>query len=524
MLCSRYIQQDKLGGILYKDSIRSNTVIMDGKDSICSLMCQSKSVTNNIASGSHVKEVIPSRVVVRVKRRRSRSPAEALLLTENISNIKRAKKGDASDCATNEHGSNAKLKVFRFTATLNDCKREEETEELVTKMLEKTNKEIKEAKRQKCPNSTPDRRAIKSIKNGHSSVRYSTEPAHKNHDYSVEKSVEARYHIVQSKRDNITGLSEDHRNKGENGEESVANDKSKFYKPQDSADNEKHKDDHMIKQELENFCQFYDLEIEDTNSKLKSHPNKDVAHGDTAISNREEDVITCNGVQSQEIKPDNKDYVYDLYCHIDDSQTYVHNSKESTKLVQNASEFAFKSQRNEQENVNDMAPLPDFQSTFGDVVTNIIGCDWKSAQNYLTSDLSNDGMPAWWHRGGEINSDIEIEASDDSNEEDNWRNDYPDEVDDDVYGYDEGNIDKEIYGLDGLQMDDYGNRSDNSDENDDRLLYTIEDNSEFNNISNRHGLAYASYKRKMQRYLGEINDDDDELDKDSSDEDSDKDF
>jgi hypothetical protein len=67
---------------------------MDGKHSTGSLMCQSKSATNNIASGSYVKEVTPSRVVVRVKRRRSRSPAEALLLTENVSNIKRAKKGN----------------------------------------------------------------------------------------------------------------------------------------------------------------------------------------------------------------------------------------------------------------------------------------------------------------------------------------------------------------------------------------------------------------------------------------------
>ena len=36
--------------------------------------------------------------------------------------------GDASDCVSNEQGSNAKLKVFRFTATLSDCKREEGTE------------------------------------------------------------------------------------------------------------------------------------------------------------------------------------------------------------------------------------------------------------------------------------------------------------------------------------------------------------------------------------------------------------
>jgi hypothetical protein len=39
----------------------------------------------------------------------------------------------------------------------------------------------------------------------------------------------------------------------------------------------------MIKQEMENFCRFYDLEIEEeTNSKLKSHPKKPEAFGDIA--------------------------------------------------------------------------------------------------------------------------------------------------------------------------------------------------------------------------------------------------
>ena len=66
---------------------------MDGKESVSSML-QYESATKTRASGSCVKELTPSRVVVRVKRRRSRSPAEALLLTENVSNIKRAKKGN----------------------------------------------------------------------------------------------------------------------------------------------------------------------------------------------------------------------------------------------------------------------------------------------------------------------------------------------------------------------------------------------------------------------------------------------
>ena len=88
-------------------------------------------------------------------------------------------------------------------------------------MLEKTNKEIKEAKLQKCPNSTPDRTGIKSLKNGASSARYSREATDKNLLSSVDKSVEARYLIVQSKRDNITDPSGDHQNKGEKGVGSI---------------------------------------------------------------------------------------------------------------------------------------------------------------------------------------------------------------------------------------------------------------------------------------------------------------
>ena len=38
-------------------------------------------------------ESTPERILVRVKRRRSRSPAEALLLTDNVSTIKRTKIG-----------------------------------------------------------------------------------------------------------------------------------------------------------------------------------------------------------------------------------------------------------------------------------------------------------------------------------------------------------------------------------------------------------------------------------------------
>lgn len=49
--------------------------------------------TNN-KSVNEKNESTPGRILVRVKRRRSRSPAEALLLTNNVSPIKRAKIGN----------------------------------------------------------------------------------------------------------------------------------------------------------------------------------------------------------------------------------------------------------------------------------------------------------------------------------------------------------------------------------------------------------------------------------------------
>merc|ERR1712150_116301 len=109
--------------------------------------------------------------------------------------------------------------------------------------------------------------------------------------------------------------------------------------------------------------------------------------------------------------------------------------------------------------------------------------------------------------------------------EDNWRNDYPDELDgddsdDDAYGFEDYHekFEDEISGLDSLQIRDE-EYSGNSDEGDDEgLVYALDEDKEYSDVSNRHGSSYASYKRKMQRFLGDIDDqDDDYLDNDSSD-------
>ena len=50
-------------------------------------------IKTNKNSVHESNESTPERILVRVKRRRSRSPAEALLLTDNVSTIKRTKIG-----------------------------------------------------------------------------------------------------------------------------------------------------------------------------------------------------------------------------------------------------------------------------------------------------------------------------------------------------------------------------------------------------------------------------------------------
>ena len=70
---------------------------MEEKDaSYNSLTCSDKTEINTQTVSSD-KESTPGRILVRVKRRRSRSPAEAILLTENVTQMKRAKIGKISD-------------------------------------------------------------------------------------------------------------------------------------------------------------------------------------------------------------------------------------------------------------------------------------------------------------------------------------------------------------------------------------------------------------------------------------------
>ena len=100
------------------------------------------------------------------------------------------------------------------------------------------------------------------------------------------------------------------------------------------------------------------------------------------------------------------DYVYDLYCHINQGNSQAADNRYNVKSasIEQPVGFSTKNVDVTEKNLDELVPLPDFQSTFGHVTTNIVGCDWKSAQEYLALDSDNDGMPSWWHRGSNINS------------------------------------------------------------------------------------------------------------------------
>ena len=478
----------------------------------------------------------PGRMLVRVKRRRSRSPAEALLLTNSISHAKRTKTEDDDKTKID-----SKINIFRFTATLNAKENESNTKELVAKVLEETNKEIESAKAQKLLSSKPDKKSIKSIRTFTNTSKYPP-PGDKVYSKSTNvNSVKARYRVIESKRgpidpdavsDGISDISS-----------AISSNNSKL-------DIEK-SDNHVAKEtpegpsditneELKNLYQLFDLELEDSKNidhtkqkqflrdfkqpNSRSRNNKDRKIND-------DDTITCNGIRAEETENEddsdltsNQEYVYDLYCHINQEDPQISDSKTKSTTSNDKSEGI------SSQTLSEIVPLPDFQSCFEQGTANIIGCDWKSAQEYLTSDL-NDGMPDWWHRAGNTNynSDFDPNDSDDSNAEDNWRNDYPDEIDgddndEDVYGFEENydeTFENDIDGLGSLQIRD---SCSSDDDQEDRLVYSMDESKEFSEVSNRHGSAYASYKRKMQRFLEDRDDleDDDELDNSSSDECSDE--
>ena len=123
----------------------------------------------------------------------------------------------------------------------------------------------------------------------------------------------------------------------------------------------------------------------------------------------QEDIITCNGTKSAVLsegsksKPVDDDFVYDLYCDI--NQENLPTPKSITKPFKMFNKKETESlPTKDDKKLATVNPLSDFQSSFGHATTNIVGCDWKSVQDYLTCDL-NEEMPEWWRRGGEIETE-----------------------------------------------------------------------------------------------------------------------
>lgn len=470
-------------------------------------------------------EKISNRLVLRVKRRRSNSPAEALIITDGVSQVKRAKKGELENKEIDQYNVVNPMKIFRFTATLNGDSQPKSTNELINKVLLQTENEIKDVKQKS--NATSKERC--GIKHQKSLAANRVNTPEKLLLSSAQKNAQARYCIVQSNRS--IGDSNTERNDPNSTLEKglvltksgKVSDLSKELQEDVSSGSEQLND-----KELQALSRMYDVVIAEDDSKSQHRiQEKGPSHCSTEKKTDQNDVITCNGLESS--KTDNhspatkyaeSEYVYDLYCHIN-HQEPQNDTNEKPCNIKSTCQIAASSEMspNLSKDITHQFQLPDFKSAFGHATASIVGCDWESAKEYLTTDTNGDGMPSWWHRGGDI--DLDFEASDDSNAEDNWRNDYPDEIDDlklhDGDDYDELDND-DIYGFDAMELKDHEDDLENSDDElSDKLVYSIDGSAEFGAVSNKHGEAYARYKTKMQRLLGESDSEDEgELADDSS--------
>lgn len=165
-------------------------------------------------------------------------------------------------------------------------------------------------------------------------------------------------------------------------------------------------------------------------------------------SSKNDDQITCNGVPLITV---GGDYVYDLY-HQDDEQVEMSEMDIVDIELLDCQEFDVWGRRHEQE------------------------------------------------MGGEDS---------DSNDEDNWRNDYPDE--DDFCEPHRGEDDFEL-GLENMKFDEDDDEDDvvGADGGEDQLVY-----SKFQTDADKHGLDYARYKKKvLMNFMKDEADDEDEDDDD----------
>ena len=175
------------------------------------------------------------------------------------------------------------------------------------------------------------------------------------------------------------------------------------------------------------------------------------------VTLQSEDSIACNGVEMV------KDYVYDLY--------YADVNEDDAKLMEDDKIF-----------------------------------DWRLSDGLMYD--SDEDCP-------------QLDESDDSNAEDHWRNDYPDESDDDdefYNAYDARRIqdyDNEVASLSGSDQESYRLANYHESSDDEGLVYSRNADDE---VAGRHGPAYARFKaqvlRDMEGLKVQDSDSDSELDED----------
>jgi len=171
------------------------------------------------------------------------------------------------------------------------------------------------------------------------------------------------------------------------------------------------------------------------------------------------DKVSCNGVEMirEYVTKQDDDYVYDLYY-----------------------------------SGHDVQETEDFDDSLLDGLVSI--------QPFITGD---DFLY------DEYRDEFKYDDDEDSNDEDNVKNEYPDEDDEEDssyfgYGEDDLDMDMRVKGL-GLNSDE--EKSDLSSDEEDQLLYT----RAFDEDASRHGRAYAQFKQKMVRefYQDDSDEDDD---------------
>jgi hypothetical protein len=222
--------------------------------------------------------------------------------------------------------------------------------------------------------------------------------------------------------------------------------------------------------EAEEIFKMYDMGLEaDERFKLFEVNEDGEEAKELVVMSKDKETITCNGValkrHADAVQKEEEDYVYDLYLA---SVTKAKNTDQANASDWIASYF-------ECPRVIDSSGISEGEF-----------CDELKLDEYRELGFDEDG-----------------DDSEDSNAEDNWRNDYPDE---EVYGefaYDSN----EEHSGDEFGMDDL-NLGGSDEEKPEALVFS----RTFKTDRALHGASYARYKQRVLKQFKEDEDEGDESD------------